>query len=165
MDEIIDRHKIPGRKNQIKKDFKKVFIELVSEYMGNNPHSVCEVEGAAYFIKYLRKHENCKVAIATGSWEETAKRKLKAAGIDIRECAFASSSDHHSRVNIMKSAEFMASSSIPFITKTYFGDASWDKKASEILNYRFILVGNGVKNKYQIENFKDIEAVLSMLNL
>ena len=65
----------------------------------------------------------------------------------------------------MKSAEFMASSSIPFITKTYFGDASWDKKASEILNYRFILVGNGVKNKYQIENFKDIEAVLSILNL
>ena len=165
LNEVIDRYKIPGSKEQIRNDFKKVFIDLVSEYIGNNPRSVSEVEGAACFIKYLCKHENCKVAIATGGWEETAKLKLKAAGIDIKKCAFASSSEHNSRVNIMKAAELKASSSVPFISKIYFGDASWDKHASELLNYRFILVGSRIDYKYQIQNFKDLEAILSILNL
>lgn len=105
------------------------------------------------------------MAIATGGWEETAKLKLQAAGIDIKECALASSSDHNSRVNIMKAAELKASSSIPFTSKTYFGDALWDKDASEFLNYRFILVGSRIDYKYQIENFKDPDAILSILNL
>ena len=60
LNEVIDRYKIPGSKEQIRNDFKKVFIDLVSEYIGTNPRSVYEVEGAAYFIKYLCKHENCK---------------------------------------------------------------------------------------------------------
>lgn len=165
LDEVIDRYKISGSKKQIKQEFKKVFVYLISEYIRNNPHNVCEVEGAAHFIQYLCKHKKCRVAIATGCWEETAKLKLEAAGIDIKECAFASSSDHNARVDIMKAAELMASSSIPFVSKTYFGDASWDKKASELLNYRFILVGNGFKHTYQIDNFRDIESISALLNL
>ena len=165
LDEVIDKYKISGSKKQIHKDFKKVFIDLVSEYIGNNPQSVCEVEGAAHFIQYLYKQKNCRVAIATGGWEETAKLKLETAGINIKGCAFASSSDHNSRVNIMKAAELNASSSIPFKSKTYFGDASWDREASELLNYRFILVGSRIEHKYQIENFKDLEAVSGLLNL
>ncbi len=165
LNEAIDRYKIPGNKNKIQKDFKRVFVQFVSEYIGKHSSSVCEIEGAACFVKYLHKQENCRVAFATGGWEETAKLKLKAAGIDYDGCAFASSSDCKSRVEIMKIAESKASSTIPFKSKTYFGDASWDKKASELLKYRFISVGNRTKHKYQIKNFNNIEPIASLLNL
>lgn len=165
LDEAIDRYKIPGDKNQIQQEFKKIFIEMVTYYIGNNPSSVSEIKGASCFIKYLNKQENCKVAIATGGWEETAKLKLEAAGIDVDGCTFASSSDNHARVNIMGTAESKALSDIPFMSKTYFGDASWDKEASEHLNYKFILVGNRIEHINQIKDFKDMNSILTMLNL
>ncbi len=164
LDEVIDKYGIIGDKKQIQQNFRKVFIDLIEEYIRNNPNSINEIDGAAYFIQYLCKNENYKVAIATGGWEETAKLKLRAAGINVDGCAFASSSDHHSRVNIMNAAESKTEGHIPFKSKTYFGDASWDKEASEFLNYRFILVGNRFKYKYQIQDFKDIEYITEMLN-
>jgi phosphoglycolate phosphatase-like HAD superfamily hydrolase len=165
LNELIDRFKIPGDKIQIQHNVKYVFIDLVTEYIGRNLGNICEINGAGRFVQYLRNQENCRVAIATGGWEETAKLKLEAAGIDIAGCAFASSSDCVSRIDIMRTAELRASSGSPFISKTYFGDASWDKKASEALNYRFFLVGNRIKHKNQIKDFKDMASILGMLNL
>jgi len=165
LDEAIDRYKIPGDKKQIQQRFKKVLIDLVSEYISTHPHSVSEIEGAASFFRYLCRREDCKVAIATGGWKETAKLKLEAAGIEVDGCAFASSSEYASRVDIMEAAESKASSNIPFKSKTYFGDASWDKEASEFLNYRFILIGNRIEHINQIKDFKDINTIISMLGL
>lgn len=165
LNELIDRYKIPGDKIQIQHNFKNVFIDLVTEYIGKNPGNIREIDGAGSFIQYLRNQENCRVAIATGGWEETAKLKLEAAGIDVARCAFSSSSDCVSRIDIMRAAELKSSSESPFISKTYFGDASWDKKASQALNYRFFLVGNRIEHRNQIKDFKDMESILGMLNL
>ena len=164
LDEAIDRYEIPGDKSQIQQDFRKAFIDLVAGYIDNNPGSIREIDGAACFIQYLCKQDNCRVAIATGGLEETARLKLEAAGIDVNSCAFASSSDHISRVDIMRAAESKASVKISFKSKTYFGDESWDKKASVFLNYRFISVGEKIEHKYQIKDFKDVESILVMLN-
>lgn len=165
LDEAIERYKVPGDKIQIQQKFKKVLIDLVSENIRNNPCSVREIKGAACFIRYLCRREDCTVAIATGGWKETAKLKLEAAGIDVAGYAFASSSDYSSRVDIMRAAELKASSNISFKSKTFFGDASWDRDASEILNYRFILVGNRIEHKYQIKDFKDRESIISILDV
>ena len=136
----------------------------------NNPGSknfkrVHEIKGASHFIQDLINRENVRVAIATGGLEETAKFKLEAANININGCAFASSSDHHLRTEIMKISEARAFSDVPFESKTYFGDASWDKEASAFLNYNFILVGDRIKHEFKIDDFQNIESILSILNL
>jgi phosphoglycolate phosphatase-like HAD superfamily hydrolase len=165
LDEAIKRYNVLGDKSHIQQKFKQVFVRLISEYIATNPESVLEIKGAARFIKYLLNLENVKVAIATGGWEETAKLKLKAANVNVNGCAFASSSDHYNRTEIMKMAESRTSNNVLFESKTYFGDATWDKEASNFLNYRFILVGNRIKHEIQIEDFQDTEGILSILNL
>ena len=165
LDEAINRYSFSGKKKDIHVKFKQVFAKLISEYIASNPDDVQEVEGASQFLQHLFTLDNVRVAIATGGWEETAKLKLKAANIDFYGCAFASSSDHYKRTEIMNIAESRASGAIPFKSKTYFGDASWDKKASKILNYRFVLVGNRIDHEMQIDDYKNKENVLNMLGL
>jgi len=165
LDEAINRYSIPGSKKYIHEKFKQVFKKLISEYIASNPDDVQEVEGASQFFQHLCTLDTVRVAIATGGWEETAKLKLKAANINLNGCAFASSSDHYKRTEIMKIAESRASGPIPFKSKTYFGDASWDKKASKMLNYRFVLVGNRIEHEIQIDDYKNKADVLNMLGL
>ena len=83
LNEAIDRYSIPGDKNSLIKEFRNIFLELISEYIGGCPGCISEIPGASEFLKDLRERKNCRIAIATGGWEETAKLKLKAAGVDI----------------------------------------------------------------------------------
>jgi phosphoglycolate phosphatase-like HAD superfamily hydrolase len=138
---------------------------LISEYVGGCPGCISEIPGASEFLEDLRERKNCRVAIATGGWEETAKLKLKAAGVDIKDCAFASSSDHYSREGMMRAAESMASNGVTFRSRTYFGDALWDKKACENMDYRFILVVNRFDHKESVKNFSDKDYIIAMLGI
>jgi len=165
LNEAINRYSFPGNRKYIHVKFKQVFAKLISEYIASNPDDVKEVEGASEFLQHLFTLDNVRVAIATGGWEETAKLKLKAANINFDGCAFASSSDHYKRTEIMKIAESRASGAIPFKSMTYFGDASWDKKASKMLNYRFVLVGNRIEHEIQIDDYKSKDDILNMLGL
>lgn len=165
LDEAIDRYKVSGDKAKIQREFKEEFIRLIKEFIQNNPGYVKEIQGANAFLQCLRLKDNCKLAIATGGWEETAKLKLEAAGIDISGIAFASSSEHHSRIEIMKAAEKKNRCHFPFTSRVYFGDGPWDKKASEDLNYTFVLVGNRLKYKNQIKDFEDIQYLTNLLNV
>jgi phosphoglycolate phosphatase-like HAD superfamily hydrolase len=165
LNEAIDMYSIPGNRNQIQQNFERVFLSLISEYISKQSNSISEIVGASRFIDRLKNHSNVRVAIATGGFEETAKLKLKAAGINIQDCAFASSSDHYSRTEIMKIAESRACVSIPFSSKSYFGDAAWDMKASTLLKYRFVLVGSRISWSDQINDFQDIDSIMSMLSL
>ncbi len=164
LDEAIDRYSISGNRTVIHQEFRRVFTKLILDYITMNPQDVCEIRGAAEFIRHLKTLENVKVAIATGGLEETAKLKLNAANIDHNGCAFASSSDHHKRTEIMKVAESKASGNLSFESITYFGDASWDKEASENLNYRFVLVGNRIDHGIQIDDYQHQDNVLSKLD-
>ena len=165
LDEAIDRHKIPGEKSQIYKDFRKVFINLVSDQIERHSGSIREIPGARQFMNLLINRNDVRVAIATGGWEETAMLKLQAAGINIEGVAFASSSDHSVRTEIMKIAESRISGDFEFESRTYFGDALWDKEATRILGYRFILVGSRIQYNPRIENYLDNSHLLSLLNL
>ena len=165
LDEVINIYKIPGDRNQIYQDFKDVFVKLISDFIFNNPNSICEIKGASRFIQKLKAHREVRIAIATGGFEESAKLKLNAAGVNTQGCAFASSSDHFSRTDIMKFSESRVNDCPTFESKTYFGDAEWDKKASELLGYRFVLVGNRFSWSDQINDFQNSKPIFSMLNL
>lgn len=165
LNEVIDRYNITGKRELIQQKFRGVFLDLIIEHVTSNPERVNEIKGAGKFLQHLQSLPNIKIAIATGGWKETAMIKLKAAGININGCAFASSSDRHSRTEIMKLAEQRAATSVPFKSKIYFGDALWDKNASESLGYTFILVGNRIKHDLQINDYQDIAGILTKLNL
>ncbi len=138
---------------------------MITEYISRNPDCIREIRGAAGLIKDLTERKNCRIAIATGGWEETAKIKLQAAGIDINGCSFASSSVHYSREGIMKKAESMASNNVQFKSRIYFGDALWDKKACEKLDYRFILVGDRFEYEDSIQDYSNKDYIISMLGI
>ena len=163
--EAIERYRIPGDRDTLVKRFREVFLELISGHIHDNPGCIREIPGAADFLRDLSERENYSVAIATGGWGETAKLKLKAAGVDISGCTFASSSDHYSREGIMTAAESAASGDVQFESRIYFGDAPWDKKACKNLNYRFILVGERFEHKEMIQDYSDKEYIIAMLGV
>ena len=162
LDEIIDRHRLGRHRDTIHRDVKSVFSRYVASYLAHN--GTREIEGAGAFLRRLKKRTDVVPAIATGGWEETAKMKLDAAGINSSGIAFASGSDRTSRTEIMKTAENRSLSG-QTASKTYFGDAAWDREACRVLGYHFILVGSRIAWKKQIHDFSQPEKVLSMIGL
>lgn len=165
LDEIIVRFEIQGDIERLKKKFIKTFNERIFEYISDNADKVDEIRGASEFLTYLKTLDNIKIALATGCWEETARLKLSAANIDITGVPIASSSDHFIRIEIMKLAEHHAMDSAPFESKSYFGDARWDLKASKELGFKFILVGKRFENVHQIDDFQKVDDIMNILNL
>jgi hypothetical protein len=125
---------------------------------------VKEIGGVSTFIQLLRQRDNVVLAIATGSWEETARLKMESAGIGYSGIAFASVSDHVDRIDIMKTAEAKCSKS-GFTLKSYFGDAIWNKKASQVIGFNFILVGDQVSHPKQIMNFNNSDKAKALIVL
>ncbi|WP_189606549.1 HAD family hydrolase [Saccharospirillum salsuginis] len=146
----------------VAQDVKDTFIHLVEKHIETHP--VAEIPGAARFINLLAARPDTALAFATGGWRETALLKLAAAGIDPGDIPIASASDHHRRVDIMKTAATIAGGE-PYDSITYIGDGPWDKSASAYLGYRFILVGNRVAHTPSIPNFSETDAVLELLRL
>ncbi|THB76238.1 MAG: HAD family hydrolase [Desulfobacteraceae bacterium] len=162
IDEIIHTWGYSQRKDEIAEKIKNAFINNIKQHLSKSPAN--EIPGARSFLSYLSGRKDILLSIATGGWEETAKLKLDSAGIDYKNIQFASSSDHHSRVGIMRCAERKHTTSA-ILSKTYFGDAVWDKKASKELGYMFILIGNKLHNEKRIENFEDIDQVMKLTGL
>lgn len=158
LDEIIDKLKLQSERENLHFEVKKEFTKRVKEHIQNN--KVEPILGAIDFVASLKKRNDVSLAIATGGWRETAILKLEAAGIDLTGIPIASASDHFERVEIMKIAE-QKTGLKNFETKTYFGDGEWDKKASEILGYNFVLVGNKFEHPQKIDNFTFSEEALN----
>ncbi len=162
LDEIIMANNLVHDRDSIHKQVKSHFLILIAEHLSHSP--VQPIPGAAQFILMLQQRTDVEVAIATGGWEETAKLKLYSGGIDLSGISFASSSDHFSRIEIMKKAEQRCSNK-NFKSRTYFGDAVWDKQASEALGYNFILVGEAYIHAKQIQTFDNPAAALELIGL
>ncbi len=165
LDEIISRFKIQGDRKDIIKGFRAEFNRRISDYIDNNAGRVHEIAGASGFIRHLQTFKNVKICLATGCWEETARLKLDAAGIDITGLAVASSSDHYIRTEIMKLAESKTGYRKTFESKTYFGDAAWDLEASQKLGCRFVLVGNRIEHKTSINDYQDIDRIMDIIDI
>jgi phosphoglycolate phosphatase-like HAD superfamily hydrolase len=162
LDEFITRHKLDHQRELLHKKVKDQFVQLVSSHLAISPAS--EIDGAIDFLRQLQSRTDIEVAIATGGWEDTAKIKLQSAGFDVSGLAFASSSDAIQRTKVMQVSESRCSHQ-RFISKTYFGDGVWDRRASEALSYNFVLVGNKLHHSKQIDNFQNAQLAIMHIGL
>src|SRR2546426_7372341 len=80
---------------------RRLFLDLLSAAVTADPDCCREVPGARAMIEYLRKLPDVQLAIATGAWADSARLKLRHAGIPAEQLPFASSDDSTSRERIL----------------------------------------------------------------
>ena len=156
-EEIVEKHK--GRRSTKSElgRVKQLHLRLLRDRMESEAESCRPIAGALEAIEHLRKQSNACVAFATGAWLESAQIKLRAARFKTEGIPMATCDDSVSREEIIRIAEARAIQTVGmrFQTKTYVGDAVWDKQAAHRLSYQFIgvyadsdaerLRGEGVK--------------------
>ena len=150
LNQVIDELHLQEDRDSIATSVKERFLHRISTHL--TKHKASPIPGAPEFLARLTARGDVKVAMATGGWLESAKLKLNAAAIDFTGIPIASSSDHFSKIEIMKIAELRAGSN-RYGSRTYFGDGSWDLKASEALGYNFVLVGDRIEYDPSIPDF------------
>jgi FMN phosphatase YigB (HAD superfamily) len=121
------------------------FGELIADHL--RLEGSCQpTPGALQFLQELRVVLASRVGIATGGWGHTARMKLTRAGYDVSGIPLTSSDDGHERVHIMKQCRSLLPATAVTI---YVGDGEWDKRASELLGWRFIGVGSRLRGNCQ----------------
>ena len=142
------------------REVERYFVSLLQ----NRPRALfLELPGAAAFLKGLKASE-IPVAIATGCWRASAEFKLQEAGIEYSEVPLATSSEALSREDIMMLAHDALLKRLnleSFDRVTYFGDATWDARASHRLGWDFIGIGaaTGLLAELQVKHtFPDFDA-------
>lgn len=162
LNEIIDLLGLSKKREEIYSEVKSIFVKKISDYISTTP--VIEVKGASRFIEILKEINDLKISIATGGWSETAIMKLHSAGIDISGIPIVSSNDHYIRTEIMKLSAAKANNGDLPEDCTYFGDAAWDKKACQDLEWSFILVGEKIVYSRRIDNFDSPDTIMALLD-
>lgn len=163
LDEIIDNAGLTVGRARIHFEVKAVFAGLVAEYLDEREGRLPEIEGAGAFLAELRSLPEVSMALATGGWEETARMKLRAAGLDRYSTPLASGSDAFTRAEIMQIAEKRALGGRQADRRTYFGDGIWDKQASEDLGYEFVAIGDKVRHHARYPGFRHKRTILAHL--
>ena len=165
LEEIMDNAGLKSGRVRIHSEVKDVFAGLVSEYLDDREGRLPEIEGAGAFLAQLESLPEVSMALATGGWDETARMKLRASGLDRCSLPLASGSDALTRVEIMQIAEKRALDGRKPCRRTYFGDGIWDKRASEELGYDFIAIGDKVHHHARYPDFGEKAVILRMLGL
>jgi beta-phosphoglucomutase-like phosphatase (HAD superfamily) len=162
LNQIIDELFLDHSRKEIELSVKANFLVRIKKHVSRN--TILPVDGAAEFLSELGRRKDVALAFATGSWLESARVKLDAAGIYLPDIPIASASDHSSRVEIMKCAQNKTGCS-QYKSITYFGDGPWDLRASLDLGYNFVLVGNRIDYHQSINNFRNIDLALNYIGL
>ena len=163
LDEIMDKAGLKTGRRRIHSEVKAVFCGLVSEYLDERVGRLPEIAGAGAFLAELESLPEVAIGLATGGWEETARMKLRAAGLDRYSLPLASGSDAFTRVEIMQIAENRALADRKASRRTYFGDGIWDKRASEELGYEFIAIGDKVNHHARYPDFQRSKTIIAQL--
>ena len=91
--------------------------------------------------------------------------KLGAVSRDPDALPLASGSDAVSRVEIVQIAEQRALGGRQANRRTYFGDGTWDKKASLELGYDFIAIEDKVEHSTRYSDFRRPDLIFARLGL
>lgn len=120
------------------------FTDLLHECFLGNPSLCRPVAGSPQMLNHLSRRADIAVAIATGGWEQSARLKLRMAGLPVEEVPLASADDSHLREQIMEIAMDRAAkqhSVRNFDSVVYVGDGLWDLVACTGLGVPFIGIG------------------------
>ncbi len=160
--EVVEKLGLHSDGERIAEEVKEQFVSRVADYI--SCHDVSPIPGAYDFLSQLVSRQNVSVAFATGGWAESARMKLDAAGVSFSGIPLASSSDHYSRIEIMRLAERLAGNG-RYDSRTYFGDGPWDQKASETLGYNFVSVGNRINSPQSVRDYTEVDVALRYIGL
>jgi phosphoglycolate phosphatase-like HAD superfamily hydrolase len=125
--------------------FVECFVGLLEERARTSDHHFGEIPGASVFLRRLRSSD-WAIAIATGSWEQCARFKIRKASLDTVDCPAAFAEDGPARASIVKAAIARAAASHgqqTFERIVSIGDGAWDVLAARSLNLPFVGVGTG----------------------
>lgn len=125
---------------------RQCFVNLLGERRRSDASLFAEIPGASAALNRLGQESEWALAIATGSWRESAMLKLSAAGIEVGEVPVASADDGLSREEILRAAAARALARYrqsSFEKVVSVGDGLWDVCAAASLGLRFLGVGGG----------------------
>jgi len=127
--------KAKEKEDQIKSEF----CRLLQEEKPTHPGDFVPIAGAIEFLERLSAEKICKVAIATGCFDLTARFKLECCGVALDRFPHATSSDTSRRRDIIPLAACRAGFDLSSVV--YFGDAPWDVRVSGALGIPMIGIG------------------------
>jgi phosphoglycolate phosphatase-like HAD superfamily hydrolase len=153
--------------------FREEFILALKLAIKSEPYFIREISGAVEFINTLSALNDYRISIATGSWLESAKIKLRGIGIDPKVFPIASSDDYENRTQIIGESiqkSFKQYNISSFEKVVYFGDGEWDYRAAKELNIDFIGIESpkkkifaSIKSIRFINNFQNCENLINYL--
>jgi phosphoglycolate phosphatase-like HAD superfamily hydrolase len=149
------------------------FTALLAEAGRKDPSLFAPVAGAGEALQRLEDDGSFRLAIATGCWFDSARLKLKLAGLAISRLPIATSDDALARAAILKLALERAGAPPggKWEKVVYVGDGVWDVKTTRGLGMPFLGVGDEARAaklraegaRHFIPDFRDYERFLSAL--
>lgn len=155
--------------------FKNRFIENLNEFASGDETLFAEVPNAKRMLEKLAREKDWAIALATGSYFDSAKLKLAKAKININDFPNATADDAVSREEILQTA--IEKSLEKYGRKKFekivsIGDGVWDAQTAKNLNLDFVGVAGGERAdnlrrenaEFIIEDFRDYESFFEYLN-
>ena len=116
------------------------FVELLARVASDAPFAA--VEGAPLLLSRLADSAAHRVALATGTWRDSARLKMASAGLCYDDYPAASSDDAFDRESIIRLSMRRAAERYGRCSSTvYVGDGVWDARACRNVGIPFIGVG------------------------
>jgi phosphoglycolate phosphatase-like HAD superfamily hydrolase len=126
--------------------FRSHFVEAVTAAGKRVPFR--EIAGARHLLRHLRALPSHHLGLATGGFSDSARFKMRSAGMDYDEFAAASADDARPRVSIMKIAierTLVRAACDRPTSVVYVGDGIWDARACRELGVPFIGIAAGAR--------------------
>ena len=149
-----------GRPRPTTRDLEPVrrrLLTVLASAFAADAQACAAVRGARALIERLRTEPNLSVAIATGAWGDSARLKLRHAGLAVADLPMATADDAVTREDIMTIACARAAedTGVPgFDRVTYVGDQVWDVTAAQTLGFGFV----GVRVDGAMDRLRDAGA-------
>ena len=124
------------------------FLKLLHQYYAEDRSLYDEIGGASALLARLRNDPEWNVGIATGAWRGSALFKLESAGIDFSEIPLVTSSELHTREEILQKCTSDCENHYGVATFekiVSIGDAVWDLKTAANLKLGFIAINEPEK--------------------
>ena len=150
------------------------FTTLLQRELERDRTQFREVAGAVAFVRTVSARADVCTGLATGGWEESARLKLAAVGLDAGRYRLSTASQHLSREAILSDVidQCGVGADVPNERIFYFGDGSWDYRACRRLGINFIGVDAHRTNALAkagaaitIHDFTDAARVMNCLGL
>ena len=155
--------------------FKSCFIENLNEFASNDKTLFAEVSNAKTMLEKLSLKKDWVIALATGSFYDSAKLKLEKAKMNIKDFPIGTADDAISREEILQTAieKSLEKYGLEEFEKIVsIGDGVWDVRTAKNLRLDFIGIASGKRAEalrdeganYIIKDFRDYENFLVYLN-